>query len=117
MSCIPCCLALTLVIPLPLCYLTRRYVIYIGVPVAELIADGAVLCCAAAVDEWASFMKGHGVQHVISLLTPSELETYGEQLVPKLQQSFDCAAFDPKDPSKPVWTLLDDCCVLCIMVV
>jgi hypothetical protein len=34
----------------------------------------------ATVTEWVEFMKGNGIKRVISLLSPSELETYAEPL-------------------------------------
>ncbi|GLC33532.1 hypothetical protein PLESTM_000081600 [Pleodorina starrii] len=42
----------------------------------------------AEVNEWVSFMSGHGIQRVISLLSDSELATYSQPLPPALTERF-----------------------------
>eukprot|EP00879_Flechtneria_rotunda_P000977 GHRR01001111.1.p2 GENE.GHRR01001111.1~~GHRR01001111.1.p2 ORF type:complete len:186 (+),score=60.18 GHRR01001111.1:1238-1795(+) len=59
---------------------------------------------ASEVAEWVDFVKAAGVQHVISLLSASELETYAEPLPQGLQAAFgsgNYANIDPKTPDGP----------------
>lgn len=43
-------------------------------------------------------MRDQGVKHVISLLSPSEHETYQQPLLPQLEKDFTVAAVEPTAP-------------------
>lgn len=63
-------------------------------------ANGGSRICSwmRAVDAWCSFMRDQGVKHVISLLSPSEHETYQQPLLPQLEKDFTVAAVEPTAP-------------------
>jgi hypothetical protein len=53
------------------------------------------------VQEWVTFMQAAGVQSVVSMLSPSELETYAEPLPAAMEAAFDAGNYTNIDAKAP----------------
>lgn len=53
------------------------------------------------VQEWVTFMQAAGVQSVVSMLSPSELETYAEPLPAAMEAAFGAGSYTNIDAKAP----------------